>query len=360
VFDKTGTLTEDRLVPAALLRLDGRPADTLDDAGLQALAASLGKHSRHPLSRALAQNTTGEGKAAQALHWTDVAEQPGAGLQALNSTTDQVGQADLADLAGAWRLGSAAWCGLPGDASDAPARPAVWLARQDGLAWRPVARFEFDEVIRPDACVAVATLQQRGLGVHVLSGDQPASVAALLQRLQAPAAAHAAITWRALCTPQDKLDALQALQQQGRRVLMAGDGINDAPVLARADVSVAMGSAAALAQARADVVVLSNRIGDITALHAGAARCMRIVRQNLSWALAYNLACVPLALAGWLPPWAAGLGMAGSSLLVVLNALRLTRGAGSHEHSAASQAAPRHATAPTLTGEARPANAPAR
>jgi Cu2+-exporting ATPase len=133
------------------------------------------------------------------------------------------------------------------------------------------------------------------------------------------------IAWRALCTPQDKLDELGTLQQAGRQVLMVGDGINDAPVLARADVSVAMGSAAALAQARADVVVLSNRIHDIADLHHGAARCMRIVRQNLAWALAYNIACVPLAVVGWLPPWAAGLGMAGSSLLVVLNALRLSR-----------------------------------
>jgi Cu2+-exporting ATPase len=345
VFDKTGTLTEDRLVPADVVRLGDLAVDpgttkALADADLLTLAASLGEHSRHPLARALSKaggkgqpDTAGEvsaptDNARDHLLWHDVSEQAGAGLQARLSL-----QSGGAGEAPTWRLGSAAWCGLAPGVGDESARPAVWLARLDGEVWRAQARFEFDEVLRPDAGAAVHTLQQRGLKVQLLSGDQPASVSALLTRLlpgATPADAGAstradAVTWRALCTPQDKLDELQALQQAGRHVLMVGDGINDAPVLARADVSVAMGSAAALAQARADVVVLSNRIQDIADLHLGAARCMRIVKQNLSWAVGYNIACVPLALVGWLPPWAAGLGMAGSSLLVVLNALRLTR-----------------------------------
>ncbi|MEY2689774.1 MAG: hypothetical protein RL375_3973, partial [Pseudomonadota bacterium] len=327
VFDKTGTLTEDRLVPADMVRLavplDGQPA--LTDTRLHILAASLGEHSRHPLAKALA-NSRGAGSSdadvgpADTEHdqppWFEVTEQAGAGLQAELAPSGS-GTATSTT----WRLGSAAWCGLTPEAGGASARPAVWLARQDSGTWRAQARFEFDEVLRADASAAVRTLQQRGLKVQLLSGDQPASVGALLARLQPaseagahpPSSSSPLITWRALCTPQDKLDELRALQLDGRHVLMVGDGINDAPVLARANVSVAMGSAAALAQARADVVVLSNRIQDIADLHSGASRCMHIVRQNLGWAMAYNIACVPLALAGWLPPWAAGLGMAASS-----------------------------------------------
>jgi len=119
---------------------------------------------------------------------------------------------------------------------------------------------------------------------------------------------------------------VSALQAQGHRVAMVGDGINDAPVLARADVSVAMGSGTALARTHADLTLVSGRLSDLCAARALARRMVRIVRQNLAWAALYNAACVPLALTGWLPPWAAGLGMAASSLVVVLNAQRLRRG----------------------------------
>jgi Cu2+-exporting ATPase len=123
-------------------------------------------------------------------------------------------------------------------------------------------------------------------------------------------------------SPQDKLNAVAAAQAAGHRVLMVGDGVNDAPVLARADVSLAMGQGALVARAQADAVVVSGRWRDVVRARATAGKTLRIVRQNLAWAVAYNLVGIPLAVVGWLPPWAAGLGMALSSLTVVLNALR--------------------------------------
>lgn len=296
VFDKTGTLTEDRLLLAAQTEL--APTGTVPAA---VLAAALAAQSRHPLSRALV-----EGLPTAQLDWSAVREEPGCGLEA-----QRAGEG----VHSRWRLGQAQWCGA--DATDVT-RPAVWLARHEGAGWAPVARFEFDEAVRADAVSATQALSGRGLQLCLLSGDQPASVALMAERL-------GMADFQARCTPQDKLSAVEALQQRGRVVAMVGDGINDAPVLARADVSIAMGSAAALAQARADVIVLANRLEDLVLLRDTAQRTMHIVRQNLRWALGYNLVSVPLALAGWLPPWLAGIGMAASSLLVVLNALRLAR-----------------------------------
>ncbi|HEY0953683.1 MAG TPA: HAD-IC family P-type ATPase, partial [Roseateles sp.] len=126
-------------------------------------------------------------------------------------------------------------------------------------------------------------------------------------------------------TPASKLAAVRAWQADGETVLMVGDGINDAPVLAAADVRIAMGEGAMLARSAADALLLSNRLMVIPQALALAKKTRRVLRQNLAWAALYNLACVPLALTGWLPPLAAGVGMACSSLLVVLNSQRLAR-----------------------------------
>jgi len=152
----------------------------------------------------------------------------------------------------------------------------------------------------------------------MLSGDSVDSVARV--------AAQAGIAHvRGACTPDDKLSCVRALQAQGHRVAMVGDGLNDGPVLAGANVSFAFGQAVPLAQAKADFVVLGEKLMSVVHTVKLAQRTLRIVRQNLWWALVYNAACVPLAVIGLLPAWLAGLGMATSSLVVVLNALRLAR-----------------------------------
>jgi Cu2+-exporting ATPase len=291
VFDQTGTLTEDRLELAATVARSDHPVQA-------DRATALAAQSLHPLSQALVK----QGPPPATVAWQGALETPGEGLEATFGDTR-------------YRLGSAAWCGA---AVGAVARPAVWWSRAVDGRWQPLARFEFDEVLRPDAIDAVHALQARGLRVHLLSGDQAPAVQTVARTL-------GLVEAQARCTPQAKLAAVAALQAQGRRVAMVGDGINDAPVLAAAQVSVAMGSAAALAQARADFIVMGNRLSDLPFMVDHARRTLRIVRQNLGWAVAYNLASVPLAMVGWMPPWLAGIGMAGSSLLVVLNALRLTR-----------------------------------
>jgi Cu2+-exporting ATPase len=178
--------------------------------------------------------------------------------------------------------------------------------------------FGFEEALRDGAPEAMRALREQGYRLSLLSGDSPDRA----QRMASQLGLHDAV---GAATPQGKLDEVAAAQQRGERVAMVGDGVNDAPVLALADVSLAMGQGALVARAQADAVLVGNRPMDIVQVLQVSRRTMRIVRQNLVWALLYNVACVPLALMGYLPPWAAGLGMAASSMVVVLNALRAAR-----------------------------------
>ena len=187
----------------------------------------------------------------------------------------------------------------------------VWL----GCEGQALVGFELADVPRADARAAVQALHAQGLRLTLLSGDTPA-------RAQALADALGLDDVLAQATPEAKLAIISAAQVRGECVAMVGDGINDAPVLARADVSLAMGQGALVARSSADAVVTSNRLQDIVRARQRAQKAVRLVRQNLAWAATYNAVCIPLALVGWLPPWAAGLGMAASSLLVMLNALR--------------------------------------
>jgi Cu2+-exporting ATPase len=237
--------------------------------------------------------------------FTHVEEVVGQGLQA----RDAQGRG--------WRLGSAAWVGAAAKENDAGAPAsdaAVWLACDAQL----LAGLQFEEGLRPDAAQALQALQAAGVHVTILTGDTAERAQALAARI----GIHDVV---AGATPEAKLQALTAAQAAGRRVAMVGDGINDAPVLARADVSMAMGQGALVSRSQADAVITSNRLMDVVRARLSALRTVRIIRQNLAWAAAYNAVSIPLAVFGWLPPWAAGLGMASSSLLVVLNALRAVR-----------------------------------
>jgi Cu2+-exporting ATPase len=303
-IDKTGTLTEDQpvWVSTESLDLSGLPTGQAPSAAKVNAARSLANWSSHPLSQALAQ-ASGAGRD----QWEAVDETPGEGLQAR-------------DAAGhVWRLGRWAWVragevGESPEAASTDAPLAVWF----GPVGRPLLRFGFDERLRADAAAAVNALQADGVQITLLSGDGPARAERLAARLGLRQAHGGA-------TPEAKLATLAAAQARGERCGMVGDGVNDAPVLARADVSFAMGRGATVARLHADAVICSNRLLDLAVARSLARRAMRVTRQNIAWAAVYNLASVPMALAGWLPPWAAGLGMAASSLLVIGNALRLTR-----------------------------------
>jgi Cu2+-exporting ATPase len=300
-FDKTGTLSEARLrtvLPAAVSQAG--QALAVDPATLPAIAASLAGWSSHPVAAALRAATT-----PATCAWQDVHELPGQGLRAQD------------DQGRTWRLGALTFVAGP-EAAQAQPGPAaaagVWL----GCEGRVLAGFELADEPRAGAREAVQALRGQGLQVHLLSGDTPARAQALGETLGVNQVVAGA-------SPEHKLAVVAAAQARGERVAMVGDGINDAPVLARADVSLAMGQGALVARSSADAVLVSNRPGDIVLALARARRTMGLVRQNLIWAASYNAVAIPLALVGWMPPWAAGLGMAGSSLLVMLNALRAAR-----------------------------------
>ena len=296
--DKTGTLTEDRPRYTGCVRLPA--AALIEETTLLQLAASLAAWSRHPLAQALCESQAAS--AADPSTWHALREQPGAGVEGQDARGRR------------WRLGSAQWVGGVEVAANDGAGLETWF----GPIGQPMARLRFDETVRPDVAAALADLRSQGVQVTLLSGDAPSRVDRMAALLGLDSAVGGA-------TPEAKLAAVRAAQAAGETVAMLGDGVNDAPVLAQADVSLAMGAGALLARGHADAVLLANRIGDVVALRRMSQRCVRVIRQNIAWAAAYNAVCVPLALAGLLPPWAAGLGMATSSLFVVCNALRLRR-----------------------------------
>jgi Cu2+-exporting ATPase len=292
-IDKTGTLTDAILQCTQVRSLDDGDPDHALLLGRR--ASSLAAWSRHPLSQAIHRSFESDGAA-----WSDILESAGLGIEG----KDPDGRP--------WRLGAPAWAAPASSAAKGDAQ--VVLAR----AGTAVARFAFDERLRDDARASLAALKSQGVRVCLLSGDEAGRAGRIGALLDLDMA-------RGGLSPEDKLRELRAAQARGECVAMIGDGINDAPVLAQADVSFAMGDGAQVARAQADGVLVSNRLADLVRARALAGRSLRIVRQNLAWAALYNACCVPLALFGLLPPWAAGLGMAASSLFVVTNSMRLAR-----------------------------------
>ncbi|SEA74019.1 heavy metal translocating P-type ATPase [Rubrimonas cliftonensis] len=292
VFDKTGTLTE------------GRPAMRAPGAAAGAalpLAAALAGGSRHPLAQALAAAARAAGVVPGRVD--EVREVPGYGVEA------RTGGETV-------RLGRAAWVGAgEAEAVEAAEASAVWLSRP-GAA--PVA-YLFDDAPRSGAVEAVARLEAAGLRVSILSGDRPGPVAALAARLGVS-------DWRAQAGPQDKIAALAAMNAEGARTLMVGDGINDAPALAEASVSIAPASAADIGRAAADIVLVGEDLRAVAEAHALARRTRAVILQNFAIAAAYNCVAIPLAVTGHASPLVAAIAMSSSSILVVANALRLAGG----------------------------------
>ncbi|POZ60690.1 heavy metal translocating P-type ATPase [Chromobacterium alticapitis] len=296
VFDKTGTLTHGRMRLRDI-------AGPLPRERALSIAAALEQSSEHPLAQAI------------------LAAADGLSLPAVQSTNNYPGHGVAGMVDGQeWRLGSApfisAWLGLEEkEDSDWHAECSqVLLANADGVQ----ARFAIGDVCRDDAPALLRALRERGLAVHLLSGDGEQAVASLAAEL-------GMADWRARAAPEDKLAFVSSLQAQGRRVLMVGDGVNDAPVLARADVSIAMGGGTDVARASGDMVLISDQLALIPLAIAMGRRTLAVIRQNLLWAAGYNVVALPLAILGHVTPWLASLGMALSSLLVVGNALRLTK-----------------------------------
>ena len=308
VFDKTGTLTEGDL---KLVSVDTRGASAaISKQQIVAWAASLERGSQHPIAIALQNNDLREN--TMAVTAEDQQFITGSGV------SGKIG-------AETFYLGSPAWvrdmAGLKGRTlthSENLHSQCIEVALARSGEW--LGTLCFSDQLRPTAVEAVNQLRERGLKVSLLSGDPSPGAAQIIEPLGLN-------EYHLSLQPQQKFAAVRDLQQRGKRVLMVGDGINDVPVLQTADVSVALGQASDLSQIHADVTLLSGDLRALPEAIVTATQTRRIIKQNILWAIGYNLVALPLAAAGYVPPWAAAIGMSGSSLLVMLNALRLASGA---------------------------------
>jgi Cu2+-exporting ATPase len=289
VFDKTGTLT--RGIPQIqAVHLNPQRSEFSREQVTQ-IAAAIEASSAHPLSRAFAEVEINSPAKAQ---------------------RSVAGQGMEAQVEGRlWRIGQAGFV----DNSISGSQPdGIWLGDETG--W--LARFELGDALREGATGTIADLKAAGLDVLILSGDSEEAVRKIADALDIE-------NWRARQTPEMKLQVLEDLREQGHTVLMVGDGVNDAPVLAAADVSMTVKGGAELANSAADLILTSESLDLVTRVREISIRTRDLIRQNLAWAVLYNASVVPLAMSGILKPWMAALGMSLSSLVVVANAVRLVR-----------------------------------
>ncbi|MDH3978674.1 MAG: cation-translocating P-type ATPase, partial [Gammaproteobacteria bacterium] len=293
VFDKTGTLTDRSVVLQKVIALN-----TLTETQALNIAGALESHSEHPLASAF--------KHVQCdARVESVTAVPGEGLEGLvDGQRYRIGTQEFATA-----LSGNAFA----DQSETSIR-TIYLGSDAGL----IAKFEIGEALREGVGSAVAALQARNIGVMIASGDRPGPIESLAEQLNIG-------RWQAALKPADKLELVKTMQGEGKVIAMVGDGINDSPVLAGANVSVAMGSGTSLAQHSADSVLMSEDLATLGDVFALAQRTINVVRQNIIWAIGYNLIALPLAASGMLAPWMAAIGMSLSSLLVTMNALRLGR-----------------------------------
>ncbi len=289
VFDKTGTLTTGDL---ALSNSEDISPEDLN------LAITLAGHSNHPLSRALARSDQASNGVSNDTA-LNVSEYPGRGLQG------SIGGKDV-------RLGSRAWCNADLSSQGADDSPELWLKVGEAA---PV-RFQFIDQPRADARVVIENIKALGLKVMLLSGDRNSVAGKMAEKLGIE-------EWRGECLPTDKIDILETLQSDGRKVAMIGDGLNDAPALAAGHASISPAGAADVAQTAADFIFQGDKLEPVLAAIRVARRTHALVKQNIAIAVGYNIFAVPIAVLGFASPLVAAVAMSSSSLLVTLNALRL-------------------------------------
>lgn len=306
LLDKTGTLTQGRFQRTAVETLGAR-----DEESCLALAARLLYGSRHPVATAFGDITVIDGVDAV----NDFQETPGEGVSGMiDGHGYRLGRPEFAMPDKTW----------PGNKKGIE-QGGTHLALADGNG--PLALFTLMDQLRPGVIPALLTLRAAGLELRIVSGDRPPAVRDLADQLQVA-------QWMAEARPEDKMKLALALQNEGLRVIMVGDGINDAPVLAAADVSITLAHGAAIPKSRADVILTGRSLWQLVDLWHSARQTDKVIRQNLIWALAYNLFAVPAAAMGYVVPWLAALGMSISSLVVVLNALRAGRRPGRQNNDA--------------------------